>query len=835
MSGSTNQKEEPCRSTSAQESVIDEIGDAMKRLRISPRKVLDSLSHLRIDRARIMPIEGHAPKAGGNADVEAAVLTPTQWECDTVEWVAVKKLRFDEDTDDDRTLAPLAHEVDLLNKLSHENVVKILGFVENAGEGVGWMVFAWERNGNLREFIRSEKWELPERISLINDVAGGLGYLHGRNPEICHGDLKSLNILVNSDNRAVITDLGSARALGLVEEEALKGARAARTTTTSRPDAMRAKNTEVLTAEIDPSGEFITMTGPAWTVRWAAPELLEGDLPGLASDIWALGWICWEAVTGNFPFDKENDVVVALRVTKGDLPTIEDDHQLKQIKALCSLMRECWKLDTSERPTAQRCHQLVTWMDQAVPSSRDGSSSSVTRSSGLLQALGLVQMRNDMYTEAQAYFEQSLKVAESVGDEMGCAGAFIAIADTFNFREEYSKAEELYIQAREVFSRIGHQRGFAESVNRLGNVYRIRNEYSKAEESYIQARDISFETGYVVGFAESVKNLGDVYCRRSEYPKAEESYIQAREIYSQLGYQHGFAESVKSLGDVYRLRNEYSKAEESYIQARDVYSQFGHQTGFAESVKGLGDVYCIRSEYPKAEELYIQAREIYSQVGQQLGFAQSVSGLGDVYLMRSEYSKAEESYLQAREIYSQIGDQLSFAQSVSRLGELYLTRKEYPKAEESYIQARDMYSQFGDQICFAQSVKSLGDVYFRQSEYPKAEESYIQAREIFSQIGNLLGSAQSFEGMGRVHLARGEYAKAEESYTEARQIYQQIGDMHSLATISWYLGWLYREQAQYGAAERWVREASTISSGLGQTNEVEECDKFLEEIHRLME
>ncbi|KIO17264.1 hypothetical protein M407DRAFT_85170, partial [Tulasnella calospora MUT 4182] len=211
---------------------------------------------------------------------------------------------------------PLAHEVGLLNGLSHEKVVRLVGFVEEVKEGVAWMVFSWEKNGNLREFIRSEKWELPERTSLINDVAKGLSYIHGRDPPICHGDLKSLNILVNSQNRGVITDFGSARTA----------------------------------AEVAPSGDFITMTGPAWTVRWAAPELLEGDLPGLASDIWALGWICWEAVTGSFPFDKENDFAVVLRITKGDLPTIENDYQLKQIKALCSLMRDCWKLNTSERP-----------------------------------------------------------------------------------------------------------------------------------------------------------------------------------------------------------------------------------------------------------------------------------------------------------------------------------------------------------------------------------------------------------------------------------------------------------------------------------------------------
>ncbi|KIO20091.1 hypothetical protein M407DRAFT_81941, partial [Tulasnella calospora MUT 4182] len=213
-------------------------------------------------------------------------------------------------------------------RLNHPNIIKLVGVVEDMKKGIVWLVYPWEANGNLVNCINGHV--VRERRRGINDVAMGLSYLHGRDPPICHGDLKSLNILVNSGNRAVITDFGSART--------------------------------ALTAEIAPSGEFITITGPAWTMRWAAPELLEGDLPGLASDIWALGWICWEVVTGKFPFDKENDVSVVLRITKGDLPAIENDDQLKQIKVLCNLMRECWKLDTSERPTALRCQQIISLM-----------------------------------------------------------------------------------------------------------------------------------------------------------------------------------------------------------------------------------------------------------------------------------------------------------------------------------------------------------------------------------------------------------------------------------------------------------------------------------------
>lgn len=67
------------------------------------------MGHLRIDRARLKPIEGKALDEGGTADVEAAILVPAQTpnssETDDTEYVAVKKLRIGAGNDDCRALA----------------------------------------------------------------------------------------------------------------------------------------------------------------------------------------------------------------------------------------------------------------------------------------------------------------------------------------------------------------------------------------------------------------------------------------------------------------------------------------------------------------------------------------------------------------------------------------------------------------------------------------------------------------------------------------------------------------------------------------------------------
>lgn len=99
---------------------------------------------------------------------------------------------------------------------------------------------------------------------------------------------------MNPKNLAVITDFGSARSIDSPTEETVKVSNGGKATNVQDQTPAGVNSTGSLKAELAVSGEFITMTGPAWTVRWAAPELLRGGIPGLGSDVWAFGWICWE-------------------------------------------------------------------------------------------------------------------------------------------------------------------------------------------------------------------------------------------------------------------------------------------------------------------------------------------------------------------------------------------------------------------------------------------------------------------------------------------------------------------------------------------------------------
>ncbi|KIO21835.1 hypothetical protein M407DRAFT_79907, partial [Tulasnella calospora MUT 4182] len=223
-------------------------------------------------------------------------------------------------------------EAEFLVDLGHESIIELVGFVEDVSKDMIWLVFPWEDNGNLKGFIASADWEIPERISLINDVARGVEYLHSRQPPICHGDLKSINVLVNSKYRAVITDFGSARRL-VANDLGVAGERT--------------------------ENKLQTVS---YTLRWAAPELLKEEEFGTACDIWALGWVAYEVMTSFIPFQDVKDAVVIQRVVRGDLPSVSNDARMLLIQALCSLMIKCWSIDPSKRPTAKDCRQSMRWM-----------------------------------------------------------------------------------------------------------------------------------------------------------------------------------------------------------------------------------------------------------------------------------------------------------------------------------------------------------------------------------------------------------------------------------------------------------------------------------------
>lgn len=145
-------------------------------------------------------------------------------------------------------------------------------------------------------------------------------------------------------------------------------------------DLATIKSSEALKIEITTSHTELTLSGPAWSLRWAAPEVLAGGDPDLPSDIWAFGWVCWEVsggcsagepslklilticqiITGKLPFQESNhEPAIVFKVIRGQLPWALDDDQASQIVRLSYLMTACWVSDALKRPSSRYCREEI--------------------------------------------------------------------------------------------------------------------------------------------------------------------------------------------------------------------------------------------------------------------------------------------------------------------------------------------------------------------------------------------------------------------------------------------------------------------------------------------
>ena len=210
--------------------------------------------------------------AGGMSTVYRAFDT-------TLERQVAVKLMHREIASDSDQLERFRREARSVAQLNHPHIVGVI----DAGEEDGrpYIVFEYVEGETLKERIRRMgRLPVDEAIAYAIEIARALGAAHARS--IVHRDIKPQNVLVDEEGSAKVTDFGIARSL---EEEGL-------------------------TAD----GRVLG------TTDYVSPEQALGhDVDG-QSDIYSLGIVLYEMLAGDVPFHGENQVSVAMKHVREDLP-----------------------------------------------------------------------------------------------------------------------------------------------------------------------------------------------------------------------------------------------------------------------------------------------------------------------------------------------------------------------------------------------------------------------------------------------------------------------------------------------------------------------------------
>ena len=195
--------------------------------------------------------------------------------------VAVKVMDRQLTSDTDQ-LERFRREARAVAQLNHPHIVTVIDAGED--DSIAYIVFEYVEGENLKDRLRREgPLPIPEAIAYAIEIARALSAAHGRH--IVHRDVKPQNVLLDSEGSAKITDFGIARTL---TEEGLTG-----------------------------DGRVLG------TTDYVSPEQALGHKVTGQSDIYSLGVVLYEMLTGDVPFKGDSPVAVAMKHVREELPDVQ--------------------------------------------------------------------------------------------------------------------------------------------------------------------------------------------------------------------------------------------------------------------------------------------------------------------------------------------------------------------------------------------------------------------------------------------------------------------------------------------------------------------------------
>jgi serine/threonine-protein kinase len=649
--------------------------------------------------------------------------------------------------------ARFAEEQRTLARLSHSSVARIYD-ADILPDGTPWFAMEYVEGVSLTEYFR--RLPLLQRLGLFREVCEAVRYAHSQ--LIVHRDLKPSNILVTKDGCVKLLDFGIAK--------------------------------HIEDSQITTGGQTRTVLR-LMTPSYASPEQIRGESTGIHTDIYALGVILYELLTGRRPFDldtcspgeadriitqddpKRPSSVAERDNTKGwadlDVLCLTAMHKdpLRRYRSAEALIRDIDHYTNEEPLNAQ------------PESFRYVAGKFMRRNRRVLAATTAVviciAVMALFFTVRLVNARDAARAAASRMERIqGFMLNLFEGGDSYAGPAESLRVVSLLDRGVQEARSLTHEPAVQADLNAtLGGLYRKLGKIERADEllqTALHQRLRLFGPDHSE-VADSLRMLGFLRLEQSRNDEAEQLMRRALDI-TQRRHQNDrirMGNAMAALGKVLALRGAYEEAVPLLKQAIELQSSGPPSPESGEALTDLANTFYSLGRYDESEALNKKLLDMDRQLfGQRHpGVAIDLFNLGNIALDRGQYDDAERRFRDSFEMLNEWygKENPRAASSLLMLGVALDSMGKTVEAESLYRQSLAIHRRIYevDNVRTGQVLSYLGNNALKQGKLDEAESLFRENCELFKSI---LGEQHEFyliqqAKLGDVYVARGEYEKAE--------------------------------------------------------------------------
>jgi serine/threonine protein kinase/Tfp pilus assembly protein PilF len=726
-------------------------------------------------------------------------------------------------------LARFKQELLLAHQVTHKNVIRIYDLTES--DGVRFITMEYIEGADLRHLLLDHgKFSPTEAVRIMRQVCLALDAAHAVN--VIHRDLKPQNIMQDKQGRMLVMDFGLARS-------------------------------------VDSDG--MTQTGAlVGTMEYMSPEQALGKELDQRSDIFALGLIFFELLTGRTPYKADTAIASLLkRSQERAIPAVELEPSIP--KPLSDIVGRCLERDLANR--YQNVQEILSDLDAwegRRPLSRVISSPAVTAPERKLPwkwigagALAVAMLGTGVVFRSK--LPLPFKTQAPSGPVMS-----LAILPFHNASGDPNLDWLSPSLAEMLTTDVGQSASLRTvSPDRLRQIMKdLKLPIDGPLDPQSLTRLAQYSNAQTVVYGQYVKTgdqirieatLQDLKHQRStslqSQSASEKDLLTAIDGLAQSVREHlslpsqvlkelqqqAFRPSSKSL-DALR---EYNEGVELGRQGKnlDAQKKFDAATqadpDFALAFAGLAQTYAnlgydseaesssrraveLSQNLPVAERYLIEAdharllndsqkaAEAYESLAKVAPDNPDIQfRLASLYESQNNFAKAREHYTKVRE------DDPSYVDAWLSSGRVEIKSGDPAKGLEYLNHAHDLAVQFDNQEEKAAILQAMGVAYKLMDRPKDALFNYDESLKIKRELGDKRGIAVSLNEKAQAQSMLGDPAAAVASYNEALQIRREIGDKRGVGDTLMDLGTLYSDRGQIDEALKLYKESLQIQRDLG--------------------